>query len=1444
MSKKRKNFHYHYAEKFENTSRERKHRLFVTPIALVISLVLLVLFGLVSATFSIYVTDNLNDSDSVSDGSMLITVRDHKKRIDAGLDAPLHRNDLPLVQTGADADVAPLSVGDKGDLLILNTGNWGGTSPAFDACVSDGTNNAWLQFSPFYDNYFYTTLPTSFKATSMVLYRSSAHISSDSGYWNKTDSIDISTTSNSYWMDDYSYGHWADNMSFNLYSNHSSMNGKSLSYDGAGHLTAFGEKVLANSTSVEYKVSSSYGKWFGGDNNKTDPSYTNGYYYDITVSFDLSKATVSNHSDLTITKTRYNKVSRSAAPGNGSLYIGTTSNPSTTSADVLPGATYYIKAIPNTNYQIKTLTVGGQQVSLTDTQKAEGVNSSFTMASSDVTVSVEYEEKHTPHWATTAFNNVTKNVTDTSVFTVPGTILYPTSASGILSAVANVTSGNSVQTYGTPSISDSTASVPLKITDKTGTSTVRVELFDGSTSMGTTSFTVTVSEPSVSFTALSIEEYRSGTLSVSSSTPALQSSWTYSWNTTSTAITLGSGATITSQPVTAKAYAAATQPVTLTVTYPSGYQKTYSKSVTVTESTIKIKGTFGDVIGSDWDEHKMLYDSTASEYGHGDLYSITFTLNPNKKYTFGMMKGETFYKDGGDITSDTTGCYVDDTEAAGITLSTGGNNCTITTGYKGTYTFYYNPTTDKMFISRYPGVEYYLLGLGSSNWGLTPDRKMIETSPGSGIYTWTKTCVADETYDISQNIDDGFKIYINNDTYFGLQNTTFTQDNNSYELTNNDQGNSYNMGFAATYSGEYTFTFDATTYDLTVTYPSRSISSQAYFNNATVGDPATIGNPSDFASIEYIGHDQFTLSATTASGFAYTFQNWSDNNTTNPRTLTVTDSDPVTINSNWNYSSFDIDLYSEVPDITISGYTVDSSNAKHFIGGKYTYGTGATLPNPTGPDGYAFVGWYTNSDLTGSPVTVIDTDETDNKTFYAKWEIVITVKDNIYKNTLKTYTISVPGSIFPAKSDWSTADAEMENKGFTFSDFNDKTWTDLRVPKVITAIYIPKVYAFNVTFIPNTNVADKDGHTGSSMAADTGTDAAKPYVLGFGADISAEASFTVPNSLNGNIEYQWYIMNGSIEISVASTKTSSAGETTVKYTNKHISTMMTQPSVGGNGVPFTLFVKAKITVDGQTYNSSTNQQKTIYYKVNSPIDSLYLHPDQLIYSSAPDLAVQLTAHSSMTDEYAAKLINSYKTEPMYFDKDSGEFVSMGQAAITGTKPDFVSTVFSAAYAEQFGATASGVNYFKFKLKRPMGTTPETYETDSETSERQITVGSYGKQESRPLFVAPGTVQLTDYRVMLFYKNEQGLLDYQTSSLSSSYSAYRFEIPANVNSVCIAAFDKSAKYVLPKFENDTYIWADGNGFDTHVYAHSDNVSITSSTQKVTITALNEGVLTVE
>lgn len=94
---------------------------------------------------------------------------------------------------------------------------------------------------------------------------------------------------------------------------------------------------------------------------------------------------------------------------------------------------------------------------------------------------------------------------------------------------------------------------------------------------------------------------------------------------------------------------------------------------------------------------------------------------------------------------------------------------------------------------------------------------------------------------------------------------------------------------------------------------------------------------------------------------------------------------------------------------TITYIDNDGNKLTSVTPASYTYGVGVTLPILPEKGGYEFVGWYENSNYSGSVVTEISTTDLGNKVYYAKYII-------------RTYTITViqpdNGSISEAKTSY------------------------------------------------------------------------------------------------------------------------------------------------------------------------------------------------------------------------------------------------------------------------------------------------------------------------------------------------------------------------------------------------------------------------------------------
>ena len=146
--------------------------------------------------------------------------------------------------------------------------------------------------------------------------------------------------------------------------------------------------------------------------------------------------------------------------------------------------------------------------------------------------------------------------------------------------------------------------------------------------------------------------------------------------------------------------------------------------------------------------------------------------------------------------------------------------------------------------------------------------------------------------------------------------------------------------------------------------------------------------------------------------------------------------------------------------------------------GEYTYGKGLKLPTPEKP-GYAFKGWYEDSGLNKGPVTEIGTEETEDKTFYAKWEIdpyTVTYRDKDEEievdDRYKTYTYENGLEHLPAP----------EKPGYTFggwyedSKFNGSPVTSIEAKTTGNKTFYAKWIArkYNITYIDEGNPIEVD----------------------------------------------------------------------------------------------------------------------------------------------------------------------------------------------------------------------------------------------------------------------------------------------------------------------------------------------------------------------------------
>jgi hypothetical protein len=252
-----------------------------------------------------------------------------------------------------------------------------------------------------------------------------------------------------------------------------------------------------------------------------------------------------------------------------------------------------------------------------------------------------------------------------------------------------------------------------------------------------------------------------------------------------------------------------------------------------------------------------------------------------------------------------------------------------------------------------------------------------------------------------------------------------------------------------------------------------------------------------------------TISATPYQG--YRFVQWDDNNTDNPRTITVTDDITFTA------------IFEELPSYTITVLSSNEAYGSVSGGGTYYEGSTATI-SATPYQGYRFVRW--DDDNADNPRTIIVTDDV---TFTAIFEELPSYTITVLSSNEAYGSVSGGGTYYEGSTATISA---TPYQGYRFVSWNDDITENPRTITVTSDSTFVANFAENSSDIQAKFYADSNAtaEAGSSMTILSTEDfVIYPVILNAGPD-EATDTVTIDLQINGNS----ILASGAESISLAS----------------------------------------------------------------------------------------------------------------------------------------------------------------------------------------------------------------------------------------------------------------------------------------------------------------------
>ncbi|MBQ9680420.1 MAG: hypothetical protein IJV48_07055 [Ruminococcus sp.] len=656
-----------------------------------------------------------------------------------------------------------------------------------------------------------------------------------------------------------------------------------------------------------------------------------------------------------------------------------------------------------------------------------------------------------------------------------------------------------------------------------------------------------------------------------------------------------------------------------------------------------------------------------------------------------------------------------------------------------------------------------------------------------------------KTSDITGNVSAG--------TYFkGTSNVQYTNTGdlnsklNVYTMVSYDGGNSYQ--YLANSS----------------IYTSASLSEFNYANAkyATTARSGNTQSSNPFTHYPAYG-SEYTLTANCPNTVEFRgFYNTSNEHPSSTATKTKTETASKLNNGEYNWYAYYVVPYVNATAIAPSYIATSSSNPSISYTGDGQYAWATITANSI--TGYTFSNWTYNTGTqtyasgyssTKSPTKVRTTANctaTANYTINPPTAVSISNKQTTVGTSVdlnpsvtiaasgatavNTYTISPSsGASVTSTGVFSAAKpgvytVTLSSKARKTSGSNSITSATAKTGTA-TVTVLPTKPQWTLTmsgFDPNENL--NNGH-------EYGFDSENPYVVTLGSDFSFTASINTPPN-DSNYVYTWYNANDEVLDSVTSTGSSE----TTKIT------FGAQTASEATTADIVLPVYVKVTYTGTDGNTiyATGDTITVYYKIKSLIKSFEIPQLQKIYGNPND--------AKMDVEYNITNASGYTTT-LYASSDNVNFYEAASAAgFLGTQIGASAVYEIDPSADDGPMSKNGPKYFYVN----MGKTGANARTDI----LHTTVDADNADGARQIYFINNTgLDLSDYRVMAFFVDDEGNSYYQTAqdvykgiTGKPQNTRYRVTVPANATQISFG-FAKSSRYAVPSYTNNNFDYTMGN-----------------------------------